>query len=169
MLSLPRRSILGIALSASALSVALTGCGTVPPETTATPATTPVASATPTPSASATPSAAATPSATPTPSTTPTPSVSSGPADPAALTIAVTLADGKVTPSGEKLAVDKGQKVVINVTSDHDDAIHIHGFNIELEVKANQPATISFVADEVGSFEVESHHPEKIIAILNVS
>ena len=34
--------------------------------------------------------------------------------------------------------------------------------------KAGEPTTGSFVAADTGSFEIESHHLEKVIAILNV-
>lgn len=94
---------------------------------------------------------------------------SSGADDANAVTIDVTLEGGKVTPNGEKINVAKGQKVIIKAVSDHDDEIHVHGeYDVALEVKADEPATTSFVADKVGSFEMESHHPAKVLAILNV-
>lgn len=79
----------------------------------------------------------------------------------------ITLKDGQTTPSGDKIDVAQGQTVVLNVTSDHEDAIHVHGgYDIELEVQPDVPATEEFVADRTGSVEIESHHPEKIIVIL---
>ena len=62
-----------------------------------------------------------------------------------------------------------GQEVILNVTSDIDDEIHAHlGENgYQLAVRAGRPATGSFTLDSPGSFEVESHHLEKIIVILN--
>ena len=87
-----------------------------------------------------------------------------------ALTIDITIADGKITPNAEKLDVAQGTTITLNVTSDQDDEIHAHtaGDGYELEVKAGQPATGSFVAADTGSFEIESHHLNKVIAILNV-
>ena len=86
-----------------------------------------------------------------------------------ALTINVTIAKGKTIPSGEKINVRVGQKVILNVTSDADDEIHAHigGEGYELQVKAGTPAKGEFTLDSPGSFEVESHHLEKIIVILN--
>ena len=85
------------------------------------------------------------------------------------LTINIKIAGGKVSPNGEKIKVDVGQKVILNVDSDEDDEIHAHtgeeGF--ELEVKAGEPAKGSFTLNSPGSFEIESHHLEKTIAILN--
>jgi hypothetical protein len=86
-----------------------------------------------------------------------------------ALTINITISRGKTVPSGEKINVRAGQEVILNVTSDTDDEIHAHigedGYT--LPVRAGKPAKGSFIIEERGSFEVESHHLEKIIVILN--
>ena len=63
-----------------------------------------------------------------------------------------------------------GQEVELNVTSDADDEIHAHtddAAGYELEVKAGVPTTGRFTLGSAGSFEVESHHLEKTIVILN--
>jgi cytoskeletal protein RodZ len=88
----------------------------------------------------------------------------------ATLTIDITIADHQVNPNAEKIDVARGTTVTLKVTSDADDEIHAHtaGDGYELEVKAGQPTSGSFVASDVGSFEVESHHLDKVIAILNV-
>jgi heme/copper-type cytochrome/quinol oxidase subunit 2 len=85
------------------------------------------------------------------------------------LTINITIKGGKTVPSGEKINMRVGQKVILNVTSDTDDEVHAHigGPGYELEVKAGTPAKGEFTIDSPGSFEVESHHLEKIIVILN--
>jgi hypothetical protein len=59
--------------------------------------------------------------------------------------------------------------VILNVISDTDDEIHAHigGAGYEMQVQAGSPAKGSFTIDSPGSFEVESHHLEKIIVILN--
>ena len=87
-----------------------------------------------------------------------------------AVIIDITIAKRQVTPSGQKLNLSRGQTVIMHVTSDMDDEIHAHtgGDGYELEVTAGKPATGSFVVSDPGSFEIESHHLEKIIAILNV-
>lgn len=100
-----------------------------------------------------------------------TSSAASAPASPAAdaLTVDITIAGGDVTPNGQKLDVAVGQEVVLNVTSDEDDEIHAHtgGDGYELQVSAGQPATGSFTLSSAGSFEVESHHLEKVVVVLN--
>jgi len=86
-----------------------------------------------------------------------------------ALTINITIANGKTNPSGEKINLRVGETVILKVTSDTDDEIHAHtgGDGYELEVKANEPTTATFTVPSAGSFEVESHRLEKIIVILN--
>ena len=85
------------------------------------------------------------------------------------LTINIVIAKGKTIPNGVKYDMRVGQKVILNVTSDADDEIHAHtgGAGYEMQVQAGTPAKGSFTVDSPGSFEVESHHLDKIIAILN--
>ena len=123
------------------------------------------------PQANASPPVAASPSA---PSSSGESPASIPPSPPSlnpdyALTINVTIANGKTIPSGEKINVRVGQKVILNVTSDTDDEVHAHigGPGYELQVTAGTPAKGEFTIDSPGSFEVESHHLEKIIVILN--
>ena len=73
-------------------------------------------------------------------------------------------------PQWEKIDASVGQKVILQVASDIDDEIHAHtgGDGYELEVKADEPTTGTFTLSDPGSFEVESHHLEKTIVILNV-
>ncbi|SEQ70913.1 hypothetical protein [Microlunatus flavus] len=87
------------------------------------------------------------------------------------LTIPITIAGGQVTPNGEKMTAKVGEKVVLQVTSDQADEIHAHtgGDGYELEVPAGTPTTGSFTPTSPGSFEIESHHLEKVIVVLNVS
>jgi len=86
-----------------------------------------------------------------------------------ALTINIVISKGKTIPSGEKINVRVSQEVILNVISDTDDEIHAHtgGDGYELPVHAGTPAKGSFTLESAGSFEVESHHLEKIIVILN--
>ena len=133
------------------LGLLLSGCTTsAEPQTTASPTGSPSVS-----------SSAA---------TSPTPALaSSSSASNNTMTIDITIANGKTTPSGEKINVPVGEKVILNVTSDTDDEVHAHigGPGYELQVKAGTPAKGEFTIDSPGSFEVESHHLEKIIVILN--
>jgi heme/copper-type cytochrome/quinol oxidase subunit 2 len=53
-----------------------------------------------------------------------------------------------------------GEKLTLTVTSDHDDVLHIHGFDIEKNLKAGQPTSVQLTGDAPGVYEVETHEPE---------
>ena len=152
------RRLAALVLGGVLSGMALTGC-TSPPAGTASPSPE-LTSASPSPSAtvSSSPSAAATPS--------PSPSETSA-AD--SVTIDITIADGQVDPNGEKINVEVGQTIVLNVTSDEHDEVHAHteGDGYELEVPAGKKVSGEFTLNSPGSYEVESHHLEKVIVILN--
>ncbi|GAA3422708.1 hypothetical protein [Streptosporangium vulgare] len=52
----------------------------------------------------------------------------------------------------------KGQTVRITMTGDAADEAHVHGYDKAADLKPGTPATIEFVADQDGLFEVETHH-----------
>lgn len=88
----------------------------------------------------------------------------------ATLTVDITMTGDTVEPNGQKIDVPVGQQVELRVTSDIADEVHAHtgGEGFELAVPAGTPATGTFTLDSPGSFEVESHHREKVLVILNV-
>jgi hypothetical protein len=144
------------ALIFGALALGLLGAGCT---------TTPEPQANPSPPAISSPSAPSSPAESRT--SVPPRSPSLNPDYP--LTINIVVAKGKTIPSGEKIDVRVGQKVIMNVISDTDDEIHAHtdGAGYEMQVQAGRPAKGSFTIESPGSFDVESHHLEKIIVILN--
>jgi hypothetical protein len=122
--------------------------------------------------ASASPSAtASSPSEPSSPATSPTSVPPQSPSLNAEYTLSINIeiAGGKTVPNGKKIDVRVGQRVILNVMSDTDDEIHAHlgEKDYELAVQAGKPAKGSFTLDSRGSFEVESHHLEKTLVILN--
>ena len=90
---------------------------------------------------------------TPTPTPTPTPK----PQPPL-------LQAGKVT----KLRFDEGETVRFRVRSDKPEHVHIHGYDIMKDVKANETTRIFFKATIDGIFEIEFEDAQKPIAELRV-
>ena len=82
--------------------------------------------------------------------------------------VSITLADGKAEPNGERIELAKGQQLVLTITSDRDDEVHVHGFDVDIPVKAGETVTRELVVDRVGRFEVESHDPVLTILVLQV-
>ena len=73
-----------------------------------------------------------------------------------ATTIEVGYAGGSITGGGRRSAA-LGQTVVIKVTSDIADEIHLHGYDKTAATAPGTVATITIVADKPGIFEVELH------------
>jgi hypothetical protein len=91
-------------------------------------------------------------------------------ATPSAITIDITIADGRAEPNGEEIDASVGQGVILNVASDVDDELHAHmgldGFG--LTVWAGQSTSGGFWLRGPGTFVVESHRLGTTIVILNV-
>lgn len=124
------------------------------------------------------PTTAPTPTGTPTQTPTGTPSTPntkspSNTADPsgeqADVTVNVTVANGKVNPSGASIKVKAGQSVLITGVSDTADQLHVHGYDKEVNLVPGKPASVKFIADMKGTFEVETHESGKLVAKLVVS
>lgn len=127
-----------------------------------TPATSTPATSTPATSTSATSTSASSSSGGATPATS---APSSSAAD---VTLSFTVTGGKATPGFQQVDVSKGQTVSITVTSDTADELHVHGYDKEVELPAGTPATVTFVADQTGQFEVETHESGLRLASLVV-
>ena len=129
-------------------------------------------SSTPSPSAPASTPTSTLPTTSATPGS-PNTSSPSNTADPsgeqADVTIDVTVANGKVNPSGATIKVKAGQTVLVTATSDADEELHIHGYDKELELSPGKPASVKFTANMKGTFEVETHKSGKLVAKLVVS
>jgi hypothetical protein len=107
-----------------------------------------------TPTLTETPAAGETSTPAPTETPTPKPTVDPGPL----------LTGSKVV----KLRFDKGDTVRFRVRSPQDEEVHIHGYDIKKDVKANQTARVAFQAKIDGIFEIEFEHSAKQIAELRV-
>jgi Cupredoxin-like domain len=82
--------------------------------------------------------------------------------------IVVSVKDGKASPKAHRVKVAEGSQVQILVSSDADDEVHVHGYDIEREVSAGQSVTIEFTANQTGVFEVETHETNLLLLQLQV-
>ena len=73
--------------------------------------------------------------------------------------IAITITGSTVTPAPSQVDLATGAVLELVVTSDHDDELHAHGFEVEAALTAGQPATVRLVGGEAGVYEVETHEP----------
>lgn len=65
--------------------------------------------------------------------------------------------------------VPLGSMVTLEVTSEVDGLLHVHGFEEELQLTAGESAEKTFKANMTGAFEVETHDPDAVWIKLVVS
>jgi heme/copper-type cytochrome/quinol oxidase subunit 2 len=93
-----------------------------------------------------------------------------GSAAPAAVrVINVTVRGGKVSGDTGRITVPLGTPVVMSVSSDVTDEIHVHGYNRKAKVPAGTTASVTFIANNPGGFEVELEHAKLQLLQLQVS
>ena len=83
-------------------------------------------------------------------------------------TIAIVVRDGRPQGGIERPTIEKGDKVVVVVRTDAGEEVHLHGYDIEKPVTAGEPVRIPFTANLPGRFELELHHPDALLAVIEV-
>jgi FtsP/CotA-like multicopper oxidase with cupredoxin domain len=78
----------------------------------------------------------------------------------------VSVEDGGMNP--DEIEVAEGDRVTLRFTSDAPLELHLHGYDLEAEVAADEPAELSFVADLTGRFEIEDHDEGEALGALLV-
>jgi hypothetical protein len=132
------------------LTLSLAACAGENSDPARAAASTPVAAPTSTPS----------PAAAPSPSPSPTPT---------AQVIDVQYVDGQITGVDQRVPVKLGEQVLIRVTSDVTEEVHVHGYDLYADLVPGQTTEIGFVADLPGSYEVELHGAGRPLFQLRVS
>ena len=74
---------------------------------------------------------------------------------PGTVHIAYEIAAGQPVGGIARDSVARGRIVVIRVTSDVADHVHLHGYDLMADVGPGRPATIRFTATAPGRFELE--------------
>ncbi len=70
------------------------------------------------------------------------------------VTINVTVTGAK-TMSPSELSAHLNDNVTINMTSDTDGQVHLHGYDIHFDTKAGQTVSHTFKADKSARFDIE--------------
>lgn len=98
------------------------------------------------------------------------PGIASGRPDPAKepVTVTVAVTDGTVTPKPSRVKIPLGSTVELQVTSDVDDELHVHGFEAEKPLEAGVTTTVELQATEPGLYEVETHESDLELLQLEV-
>lgn len=83
--------------------------------------------------------------------------------------ITIKYANGQVSGDTGRVSVKSGEQVRLTVSSDVDDEVHVHGYNLMQDVAPDKSATITFQASVPGVFEVELEHLGKQLFTFQVS
>jgi ABC-type Fe3+-hydroxamate transport system substrate-binding protein len=137
------RTILLVALAAGVLAAA--GCGSEEPS----------------------PDASTTTVETP-PTTVESPAPTTVETPPKPRTIVIVVDQGRPRGGIKRPTLEKGEKVVIVVRADAGEGLHIHGYDIEKPVTPGKAVRVPLTATIPGRFEVELHHPDSLLAVLEV-
>ena len=81
--------------------------------------------------------------------------------------IEISVAGGEVTGGGRH-EVPLGATVVLRVTSDAADEVHVHGYDLYLDLAPGEPAELTFEATIPGVFEAELHDSGIVLAELQI-
>lgn len=94
------------------------------------------------------------------------PAVAALPAEPKVFELMVK--QGKLTAGSGVLSAREGDEVVLRITSDRDDELHLHGYDLELALKAGVPGELKFTANRSGRFDYELHKAHAELGALEV-
>jgi plastocyanin len=72
--------------------------------------------------------------------------------------VEIEVRHGRLVAGPAIIKLKQGDQVTLRVTSDGNDELHVHGYDLHLNLIAGQPAQLSFTADHSGRFEYELHH-----------
>lgn len=95
-------------------------------------------------------------------------SAAPAPAPTPGTTVEISVHDGKVSPTPGRTEVEKGRTVRLEVRSDRDDTLHVHGYDKEARLPAGRTVALTFTADRTGLFEVETHESDLLLTQLVV-
>ena len=90
------------------------------------------------------------------------------PPKPKPRTIVIVVDQGRPRGGIKRPKIEKGEMVVLVIRSDAGEAVHVHGYDAERPLRPGTPLRIPITATIPGRFEVELHHPDVLLAVLEV-
>jgi hypothetical protein len=84
------------------------------------------------------------------------------------LTVDITVAQGKVTPTNAQLQATVGQQIVLRVSSDAADELHVHTVpDHTFTVEPRRGQQFRFSTDVPGRVDVELHRLDRTVATID--
>lgn len=78
------------------------------------------------------------------------------------------IAKGQLVSGSAQLQAKIGDTITLRVTADQADELHIHGYDLHLELTPEQVGTLRFTAIHTGRFDIELHRSHREIAALEI-
>jgi hypothetical protein len=79
------------------------------------------------------------------------------------------MVTGGTTMKPSDLSAHQNDTVTVNVSSDTDGELHLHGYDISFSAKKGQTVSQTFKADKTGNFEIEWESNSKKLGRLAVT
>lgn len=83
-------------------------------------------------------------------------------------TVAIRVVRGVPQGGIARPKVQKGERVVLVIRADAGESVHLHGYDVERKIVPGKPTRMPFTATIPGRFEVELHHPDAVLAVVEV-
>lgn len=94
---------------------------------------------------------------------------SPAPARAAARLIEARYEGGEIRTAEPRVEVARGDELVLRITSDVAEEIHVHGYDLTFALPAGETVEKSFVADLPGQWAVELHQAGRPMLVLKVA
>jgi hypothetical protein len=83
--------------------------------------------------------------------------------------VELSIVGGEVLGGPREVDVAIGEEVVLIVSSDIADELHVHGYDLAFDLEPGVATEVRFVADVPGIFEIELHESGALVAEITVS
>jgi hypothetical protein len=90
------------------------------------------------------------------------------PSPPPPARVRITVRDGRPVGGIRRVTVGRGRRIVLTVSADVSDHVHLHGYNVFRDVAPGRPARIAFRATILGTVEVELEERRIPVATVTV-
>jgi len=105
----------------------------------------------------------------PAPISEPAPVAATGPVALPPIEVEIQVAQGRRVAGPDRILARQGNEVVLKVSSDRPDKLHLHGYDLHAEVRPGAPAALVFTATHTGRFAYELHEAQLELGTLEVT
>lgn len=81
---------------------------------------------------------------------------------------ALVVQNKKIVSGSGDITVNQGDTVTLVVTNDTDEEVHLHGYNIMVDLSAGKPGVLTFTATQSGRFPFELEHSGTDLGAISV-